>query len=322
MSDNKPFQSNTASTFQLISDHAITLLEKGIVPSQQLWNPYGLPRNISSGYIYSEWNAVFLNSITLIDKYKTPLFLTFKQATEMGGHIRRGEKGYPVAFWQKIDNKYRSIGAAGEKDTEYNRSRMICTTYWVFNIDQTENIAFDMPIPARQKTISEKNDSCQKLLDGMTNCPPIRQGTDMPTYVPSLDYIKIRGIDEFESTDHYYSHLFHVLAFSTGHHSRLNRMDLAANEECNCKQPVTAKEALTAEIATAMLCALTGIVLHPAANISYDRNYWRTHIKEDKSLILKASSQARAAVNYILSAQPSDHTSTSNRPHAHIATAS
>src|SRR5688572_6517447 len=108
MSDNKPFQSNTASTFQLISDHAITLLEKGIVPSQQLWNPYGFPRNISSGYIYSEWNAVFLNSITLIDKYKTPLFLTFKQATEMGGHIRRGEKEYPVAFCQKIDNKYRS----------------------------------------------------------------------------------------------------------------------------------------------------------------------------------------------------------------------
>jgi antirestriction protein ArdC len=320
MSINKPFQSNTASTFQLISDHAITLLEKGIVPSQQPWNPYGLPRNISSGYVYSEWNAVFLNSITLINKYKTPLFLTFKQATEMKGIIRRGEKGYPVAFWQKIDNKYRSVGAAGEKDTEYNRSRMICTTYWVFNIDQTENIAFDMPVPARQKTISEKNDSCQILLDGMTNCPPIRLGTDMTAYVPSLDFIKIRGIDEFESTDHYYSHLFHVLAFSTGHRSRLNRNDLAANEEC--KQPVTAKEALTAELVTAMLCAITGIVLHPAANISYDLNYWRTHIKEDKSLILKASSQARAAVDYILAVPPSDLSSTSNRPPAGIATAS
>ncbi|OQP65469.1 hypothetical protein A3860_17545 [Niastella vici] len=319
MSDNKTYQGNTASTFQLISDQAIALLEKGIVSSQQSWNPYGLPRNISSSYVYSEWNAVFLNSITLTNKYKTPLFLTFKQATEMGGHIRRGEKGYPVAFWQKIDNKYRSVGAAGEIDTVYNRSRMICTTYWVFNIDQTENIAFDMPIPARQKTISEKNESCQRLLDGMTNCPPIRQGTDMTAYVPSLDFIKIRDIDTFESTDHYYSHLFHVLAFSTGHHSRLNRKDLTDNEDF--KQPVTAKEALTAEIVTAMLCAITGIVLHPAANISNDPGYWRTHIKEDKSLILKASSQARAAVDYILSAKPYDHSSTSDQPSG-VATAS
>jgi antirestriction protein ArdC len=320
MNDNKPFQSNTANTFKIISDHAIALLEKGIVPSQQPWNPYGLPRNISSGYIYTEWNAVFLNSITLINKYKTPLFLTWKQATDMGGHIRRGEKGYPVAFWQKIDNKYRSIGAPGENDTVYNRSRMICITYWVFNIDQTENIAFDMPIPAVQKTIVEKNDSCQRLLDGMANCPPIRQGEDFPAYVPSLDFIKIRSIDEFESIDHYYSHLFHLLAFSTGHHCRLNRKDFVDNEDC--KQPVTAKEALTAEIVTAMLCAITGIVLHPVATISYDQDYWCTHIKEDKSLILKASSQARAAFDYILFTKPSDHTSTSDRPSAGVATAS
>jgi antirestriction protein ArdC len=317
MNYNNPLQGNPAGAFAIISEYTIKLLEKGIVPWEQPWNSYGIPRNVSSGYLYNGWNAVFLNTITRIQGYKTPLFLTFNQTRNKGGKIKRGEKGYPIVLWQNMNNQYTSVGNREETDRTYSRSRTTCTTYWVFNIDQTENIAFDMPLQARQKSPLEKTSSCQTLIEGVPNCPPIRDG-HMSAYCTMLDYIQIPAINKFKSVDHYYSHLFHMLAYSTGHQSRLGRKDVTENEDF--KQLISPKEVLTAEITIAMLCVMTGIIRQPTANKTYNPTYWCKQIRDNKTLILKASSQAIAAIDYLLYAQPSGH----SLPHAFddIATAS
>lgn len=317
MNYNNPLQGNPAGAFAIISEYTIKLLEKGIVPWEQPWNSYGIPRNVSSGYLYNGWNAVFLNTITRIHGYKTPLFLTFNQTRNKGGKIKRGEKGYPIVLWQNMNNQYTSVGNPDETDRTYSRYRTTCTTYWVFNIDQTENIAFDMPIQARQKSPLEKTSSCQTLIEGVPNCPPIRDG-HITSYCTMLDYIQVPAINKFKSVDHYYSHLFHMLAYSTGHQSRLGRKDVTENEDF--KQLISPKEVLTAEITIAMLCAMTGIVRQPTANKTYNPAYWCKQIRDNKTLILKASSQAKAAIDYLLYAQPSGQ----SLPHASedIATAS
>jgi antirestriction protein ArdC len=303
MSDNKTSHASHESPFRIISDHAIGLLQKGIVPWQLSWNPYGLPRNVSSNYVYSEWNAIYLNAVALHNKYRTPLFLTLKQAATMGGNVRRVEKGYPIAFWKKVVNQYRSIGDEYQADRSYPHSRMICTVYWVFNIDQTEHIWYDMPQLTEQKTPTDIAHSCTKLVEGMPDFPPVRYGHGQPSYNASLDFIKLPGINEFENDNHYYTHLFHKLANSTGHHGRLKRQEVATDEGDG--QLFCPKEELTAEFTASMLCAITGVQRQATGNNPSYTESWYKHITGDKTLILKASSQARAAIDYILCTQPS-----------------
>lgn len=299
MGYSKNSQYSHTDVYLRITDYVIDALEKGVVPWQQRWCSLGLPRNITSGRVYRGWNVFFLNFITLYRQYKTPLFLTFKQAIAMGGNIRRGEKGYPVTYWAKIENKHQTDKSEGNKtkESENSRARFVPKLYTVFNIDQAEGITYAIP-QFSVKSRHERIEACENVVELMPNCPPIQNGGNRAYYNRASDFVRMPYIDQFETSEDYYCTLFHELGHSTGHQSRLNRKELVESDGFG--NELYSKEELTAELTATYLCGITGIERTVLKNSAAYIANWLTKLRNDKTLILKAAAQAQKATDYIL----------------------
>ena len=112
------------NVFETITSQIMAKLEQGVVPWHQPWNSTaGMPRNLLSQKAYRGINVWVLASAG----YSSPYWLTYKQALEIGGHVRKGEHGAPVAFWKFVDRveetqeepgDRRLTGAARANDTD------------------------------------------------------------------------------------------------------------------------------------------------------------------------------------------------------------
>src|ERR1700752_4870394 len=89
-----------ATVYDLITERIVEKLQQGTIPWQKPWNSAaGLPRNLSSQKPYRGINVWVLGSAG----YTSPYWLTFKQAKEIGGYVRKGEQGSPVVFWKWLE---------------------------------------------------------------------------------------------------------------------------------------------------------------------------------------------------------------------------
>ena len=118
-------------------------------------------------------------------------------------------------------------------------------------------------------------------------------------YVPALDQIRIPGVGNFNSTSDYYATLFHELAHSTGHTSRLDREGVSEAKHSNKIR--YSKEELIAEMGFSFLCTFTGIEKTNLTNNSATYlQSWLQVFKQDKTMVVKAASQAQNAVDFII----------------------
>ena len=104
-----------------VTNEVIAQLEQGQVFWQKPWSSYGLPKNYKSNRAYEGFNAFYLNYITAKKNYPTPYFITFNQAKELGGNVKKGEKGTQIIFWKIFNN------TAGEKTTPTGEKKRDCT---------------------------------------------------------------------------------------------------------------------------------------------------------------------------------------------------
>jgi antirestriction protein ArdC len=118
--------------YEIVIDHILDLLEAGTVPWQRPWNPaVGLPRNVR-GTAYRGINLLVLGC----QSYESPLWLTFHQATQLGGRVRAGEHGTPVLLW-----KWPERTADTDDDRAQRRVAPLVRYYRVWNLLQTEDVA-------------------------------------------------------------------------------------------------------------------------------------------------------------------------------------
>ena len=61
----------------------------------------GLPQNVG-GRNYSGSNSFFLQLQTAAKGYQLPVYLTFKQAHNLKAHVLKGEKSFPVVYWDMM----------------------------------------------------------------------------------------------------------------------------------------------------------------------------------------------------------------------------
>lgn len=288
-------KSSVTDTYQRITDFVIEQLEKGKVIWQQGWNSFGLPKNIISGRVYNGWNVFLLNFITLSHEYKTPYFITYKQAMDAGGTIRRGQKGYPVVWWATMEDKNSVIET--ESDKLKNRVYRVPKIHIVFNIDQAYGIDF----PAAEnlfRSHSYKIQACESIVTNMPQPPFIKQGGDEACYHRRKDMVQIPVVEQFHSDEAYYKTLFHELAHSTGHQKRLNRKELVESDGFG--KDNYSKEELTAELTAAYLSAVCEIEQQTIINSAAYIQGWLNVLKNEKKIILKAATQAQTAADYIL----------------------
>jgi antirestriction protein ArdC len=67
--------------------------------------------------------------------YRSPRFLTFKQALELGGNVRKGERGTKVYFVKQLHVRDESAA-----DSSGMRIVPMMREYTVFNVAQCDNL--------------------------------------------------------------------------------------------------------------------------------------------------------------------------------------
>ena len=270
---------------QVVTDRIISALEGGIIPWTKGWTAYGMPRNYATGRAYQGINA-FLLSFSPIGEY--PLYLTYNQAKDLGGQVRKGEKGETVIFYSNIEGKEKPTGERGD---DY----FLMKSFTVFNISQIDGIDFILPEKvARTFTPNEVAEEIAGRYLGLSGAPTLAHGGHRAYYAPESDHIQMPPRLTFRSEQAYYRTLFHELGHSTGAAHRLNRTDLVNSGGKGSAS--YAKEELTAEMTTAFLNAEIGYAPEAEGDqhASYIQN-WLTALKGDKSLVFKAASLAQKA---------------------------
>ena len=286
-----------------VTDYVIAALEKGDILWNKPWHSYGMPRNVTGETPYRGWNAFLLNFICLYKQYETPYFITYLQAQQLGGNIRKGEKGYHIIYMAPVKSRYRSTTVRDEAtgiERQIPEMVRVPKMHTVFNIAQSEGIDFKIDKPTHRTAI-QKIEDCEKVIAAMPKRPPITHTGDSAYYVPSLDEVFMPEQSLFHNDEGYYCTLFHELAHSTGHSSRLNREELMTHDGFGGKY--YSKEELTAELTAAYLCGVTGIQQQTIDNSAAYIKGWLHKLRDDKRFFLNAASQARTASEYILNRQ-------------------
>jgi antirestriction protein ArdC len=270
--------------YAIINNMIMDKLKNGKMPWKQTWNNYGPARNYVSKKAYRGINALILNNT----EYEYPLFLSFLQAKELGGHVKKGAKSIEVIYWKTLEF---------EKEEMVKRIPFL-RYYNVFNIECVEGVKFTLPT----KYVNDAIESCDNIVNEMPSKPIIEHGGDEPYYNWKEDRVKVPHRENFILSDEYYATLFHELVHSTGHESRLNR------EEC-MKPSIYGsrdycKEELVAEIATCFLCGEAGISNNTIDNSSAYIQFWVERLtyllREDNKAFVRASALAQRAADFIL----------------------
>lgn len=282
----------TVDVYQIITDRIVALLEKGVAPWRKPWTSIELaPRNLISKKAYQGINTFLLGCAP----YESPYWLTFKQALDLGGHVRKGEKGMPVIFW-KICQKENADGDEDNQDNGKSNSYAILKYYTAFNASQCEGI--DVPqVDTPNLHEHERVKMAEDIQLYMPNRPKVTYGGNRACYSPIADTVTVPQLNRFESAGEYYSALFHELAHSTGHESRLNRPDFKYSV---FGTELYAKEELIAEMTASYLCGHCRLIDDTIENSAAYLQGWIKALKGDKKLAISAAAAAQKAANYIL----------------------
>jgi len=274
------------TTYERITDRIIALLEQGTSPWHKPWNARtGMPRNLVTKKPYRGINVFLLLAMS----YESPFWLTFRQAVQLGGTVKKGEKACPIVFWKPM--------AVEDEELDAERVVPLLRYYHVFNTAQCDGLG-DMP-PMTTESPDTEN-LCAKpeaIVAGMPNPPVIKHGYACAYYSPSDDEVGLPNRERFVGHESYYTTLFHELIHSTGHESRLNRLQSYAS---GYGRDPFCKEELIAEMGAAFLCAHAEIVEKTIRNSAAYIDGWLTQLRRDKTLVVQAAAQAQKAADYIL----------------------
>lgn len=283
-----------------LTNEIVAELQQGKAIWQKPWSSYGLPKNYGSGRPYEGFNAFYLHHVTVKNNYTAPYFITFKQAQELGGRVRKGQKGTPIVYWkiyEAKDENQRIEQAAEGKD--HPCRRFVPFVWTVFNIDQVEGVDFQLPaMPERSGP--QILEACQHVVDSFPSPRPrIQHGGAQACYAPAPDIVQVPEPRRFVSTEAYHATLFHELIHATGHHTRLNRFT-EDEKASRFGDEAYSKEELIAEMGASFLCAFTGIREAVFQNSVAYLQGWISRLREDKTMIIYAGTKAFKAASYIL----------------------
>lgn len=288
-----------------VTDLIVAELEKGRIPWRKRWGILNDGRSeVAQNYIskrpYTGINSVLLGCGAT---YERPYYLTFKQATELGGKIRKGAQGNLVVFWTVLERDKEVTNRKGETKTKTVGVPLL-RHYFVFNVADVEGVTINLPELKTPDALDEvyRYNACEAVYAGYAGAPDIvRRDPVRAYYSPLFDIINMPRPTAFDCLEAYYLVLFHELIHSSGHRDRLNREELVKSDgfggECY------AKEELTAEIGACYLASQCGLDLTDNRLIENSAAYlqsWLTGLRNDKTLIFRASTQAQKAASFIL----------------------
>ena len=293
MNDNK------TDIYTRITNQIIAELEKGVRPWLQPWNAEHLAGRVmrplrSNGQPYQGVNILMLWASACAQGFARPTWITYNQAQELGGQVRKGEKGSLVVYANRITKT--ETNDAGE---ETEREIPFLKGYTVFNVDQVEGLpsafyATPDPLPAPAFDRIAQADAFFAAT-GAT----IREGGNRAFYSPATDHIQMPPFASFRNAESHAATLAHELTHWTKAPSRLDR-DFGRKR---FGDEGYAREELVAELGAAFLCADLGITPEIRDDHAAYIDHWLKVLKEDKRAIFSAASHAGRAADYLHSLQ-------------------
>lgn len=277
-----------------------SMLERGVMPWRAPWDQAkalaltpGLPLR-STGEPYRGANVMLLWAAQIARGYSKRTWLTFRQALELGGHVRKGEKACPVIFYGQAKPKQVNASeatSASDDGGDASRSYRFLKLFYVFNVDQIDELpdgfgAEVAPAAAEPSAIEQWTARA-----GVR----VRIGGSMACYSPVTDVVHMPAHEAFLSDEHWAATLLHETVHFTGHESRLDRLDNYATD-----RTARAREELCAEFGSAILGAMAGLApFHLEDHASYIAN-WLKLLRDEPRAFLGAGARAQAAVDWLI----------------------
>ena len=278
-----------------ITEKIIIDLEKGTPPWLQPWQAGHVAGSVSRplravGIPYRGVNVLMLWAAAMEANYCCPIWLTYKQAQEVGGQVRKGEKGSLVVYANTF-----SKTTTTEKGEEIEESIPFMKGYTVFNVEQIDNLPvhFYARVEPVHETPLERITHLENFF-AATNAE-IRHGGNNALYRVDADFIQMPDIQAFHNVEGYYATAAHEITHWTRHKSRLDR-DLGRKRFGDAGY---AMEELVAEIGAAFLCVDLGLTPEPREDHAAYIDSWLKALKNDKRAIFSAAGHAQRAVDYL-----------------------
>jgi antirestriction protein ArdC len=268
---------------QQITDQIVTALETASASDWRCpWHRRGggLPVNAKSGRPYRGINVLSLWAADQVAGFGDARWATYRQWSEMGAQVRRGEKSSLVVFYKDY---------AAENDDGDPERRFVARASFAFNASQVEGVAPAEELPVGGFEPIEVAEATIQATGAR-----IDHGGEMAAYIPSADRIVMPPKDRFTSADGYYATMFHELGHWTGHASRLDR-DLTGR----FKSQSYAAEELVAELTSAFVNASLGLASEPHAQTSAYIAGWIKMLRDDKRALFTAAAAASKASDYL-----------------------
>lgn len=292
-----------ASLYTEITDKIIAELEAGRIPWIQPWGtaaakaPLAMPQNASTQRRYSGINVLILWGAVIQHGFTGQNWLTFRQALGLGGNVRKGERGTTVVYADRFtpDDERRRAAETGETPGAIP----FLKRFTVFNTDQCDGLPDDVAtvVPPPPPGLIEPEVEALIRATGID----FRIGGARAFYDPSHDFVQVPPPQAYFEPINWHRTALHELGHASGHASRLDR-DLSGS----FGSKKYAFEELIAEVTAAFCCASLGIV--PTVRHADYIGSWLNVLREDDRAIVRASSAASKAADFILGFRPGAET--------------
>lgn len=278
--------------YQHVTDAIIAAIEAGTPPWQKPWSgttaggQFPLRHN---GEAYRGINVLMLWLTAEARGYTSPYWMTFNQARELGGKVKKGSKCARSVFYGTFERE-------SEDDGEPSIKRGYAKCNNVFNVDQI--VGLPDRFYAESDIVTDFGTEANERLTAFIEATGAKVITsDVPSayYQSEKDVIHMPHANTFLTEQGHAATLMHEAIHWTGAASRLDRL------KDRTTRADAAREELIAEIGGAMLGVRLELEPDFAQNAAYVEN-WLTALKNDKCYIFKAASQAQAAVDYLINA--------------------
>ncbi|WP_041659850.1 ArdC family protein [Asticcacaulis excentricus] len=264
----------------------INRMDQGELPWRRPWKNQATPQlpTRADGQTFSGTNLWILAMQMAMHGWSNPRFYTFNQAKDLGGHVRKGEKGCPAILYKQT--------AVDQADGDDPKILRFLKSYVCFNAEQIEGLPDDCYLVSEAKAVDP--DAVNAFFRSI-EFKLIHKG-DMAFYNPENDQIVMPNPAQFEDLDRYNATLGHELVHWTGAKNRLDRK-LETYRYHDCR----AREELVAELGALQLGLLIGL---PVEEKLFDNHAgylqsWVRLLKDHPGELIKASGQASRAVDFL-----------------------
>jgi antirestriction protein ArdC len=284
-----------------VTDQIIVSLEAGVRPWVKPWSADHAAGKITrplrhNGTPYSGINILMLWSASVASGFAAPTWMTFRQSMELGGHVRKGEKGSLVVYANSITRTETDEKTGDEAEREIHFMK----GYTVFNVEQIEGLPEQYYCkPEPRFSPIQRIEHAEQFFAALH--ADIRHGGTQAYYAQESDYIRMPLIEAFSDAESYYATLAHESTHWTKHPSRLDR-------QFGRKQwgdAGYAEEELVAELGAAFLCADLELALQPREDHASYIAHWLKVLQNDKRAIFRAAAHAQRAADHLHALQPS-----------------